>query len=75
MQSSLVYCMTQSDFMWSDLVQQILDVRHERPRRQRFERKIAAFSDPTDKQITPVADQAELVETGHATADLHGQGE
>ena len=57
------------------LLQYVLDVRHEWSRRQRFESKITAFSDPTDEKITPVSRQAELVETGHPTADLHGQGE
>src|SRR5262249_49169639 len=57
------------------LLQHVLNVRHEWPRRQRFEGKITAFSNSTDEEIAPVPHQAELIETGHATAHLHGQGE
>ena len=56
------------------LLQHVLNVRHPGPRRQRFEGKIAALSDATDEKVAPMPHQAELVETGYATADLHGQG-
>ena len=50
-----------------------LNMRHQWSRRQCFEGKITALSDPTDEEIAPVPAQAELIETGHA-AHLHGQG-
>ena len=62
-------------FEFITLLQNVLDVRHQWSRCQRFEGKIAAFADPTDEQITPVAHQAELVETGHTPTDLHRQRE